>query len=497
MTEAKPARIDGDELFRRLRDIYQTDFWEPRYRSRYIHEVFTALLDYVVKDSRPYSRLPPKVLAIANRFFTQRLVPTFARAKSSFSTQTQLRDRNLKGRILAVLPYSIFDPVHGGQFRAHDIYTSLSKYFEIIALSLQSGPIASQITPNLENICYSASQQQINEQRVLAEQIGALSYPIAIIRNFWNSKEFVRQFEKLYPIADVVIFSHPYLFQLSNRMRRNQIVIYDSTDVEYDLFKTLLRGSSNGRPAQILRLITSVEAEACKKSDRIFVTSKPHAKRLTSIYGTPTTKITIVPNPIDKIQNGVNSIERENRKSQLGLHDRPLILYLASWHPPHVQSLQFLLNKLAPQHPEWSFLILGTVANEICKPYMKDRLPQNIIAYTHPTINEKAEIYKAVDVAIDPATYGSGTEIKILVYMAAGLPIVSTRVGVRGLKVRHREHVIIAERAAFGKAIAILLNNEVLREKIRANALEFVSKYRSTEIATRLAEVLSNEMRLR
>ena len=54
------------------------------------------------------------------------------------------------------------------------------------------------------------------------------------------------------------------------------------------------------------------------------------------------------------------------------------------------------------------------------------------------------DLYAAADLAINPVRIGSGTNIKMLDYMAAGLPVVTTDVGARGIASRPAEHWIEA-----------------------------------------------------
>jgi glycosyltransferase involved in cell wall biosynthesis len=398
-----------------------------------------------------------------------------------------------------VLPYSISYPEHGGQFRAHDIYSNLSRDFEIIALSMGTRALETQITPNLRDVCIPIPNRLAKAQRALAPHIGDVATRVALIGNYWRSEPFMRKFDKLSEAADIVIFSHPYFFQLEDRLSGEKIVAYDCVDVEFDLFKSLLEGQSETKyAARVMKIVCGIERNACEKSDLIFVTCAEQGVRLRKLYQISSNKIHIVSNPIDNLQSPDEPRDetREKHKAELGLGNHPIVLYLASWHPPHLKSLRFILSKLVIKHPEWTFLILGTVADELSKPYMKERLPKNVIAYANPTPQEKSEIFKAVDIAIDPSTYGSGTEIKILVYMMSGLPIVTTKTGVRGLNVHDRYHVIISEPDNFAVNIQRLLKNDALRNKIIANALRFVKNYDAHEIANGVSTILVSALEL-
>ena len=68
----------------------------------------------------------------------------------------------------------------------------------------------------------------------------------------------------------------------------------------------------------------------------------------------------------------------------------------------------------------------------------------------------------ASDVALNPVLMGSGTNLKQLQYMAAGLPVISTPAGVRGIE-QGSEVCVVTERESFGEALAALLNDADLR----------------------------------
>jgi glycosyltransferase involved in cell wall biosynthesis len=70
-------------------------------------------------------------------------------------------------------------------------------------------------------------------------------------------------------------------------------------------------------------------------------------------------------------------------------------------------------------------------------------------------------------VAVVPLLTGSGTRLKILEAWAAGLPVVSTALGVEGLPVRDGETALLADSAeAFAAAVTRLLTCKELRQEI-------------------------------
>jgi glycosyltransferase involved in cell wall biosynthesis len=70
------------------------------------------------------------------------------------------------------------------------------------------------------------------------------------------------------------------------------------------------------------------------------------------------------------------------------------------------------------------------------------------------TEQEKNLILSMADAALNPMTGGSGTNLKMLEYFAAGVPVISTPFGARGLACRPGSDLHTADIASFPRAIA-------------------------------------------
>lgn len=81
-------------------------------------------------------------------------------------------------------------------------------------------------------------------------------------------------------------------------------------------------------------------------------------------------------------------------------------------------------------------------------------------------------------VAIDPLRIGAGLQNKILVDMAAGLPVVATPIANEGLQIPEGEAIVIADGAdAFARAVVSLLRDPAARARLGAAAQAFVRQY--------------------
>ena len=89
----------------------------------------------------------------------------------------------------------------------------------------------------------------------------------------------------------------------------------------------------------------------------------------------------------------------------------------------------------------------------------------------------KDSVLGIVDVALNPMVSGSGTNLKMLDYLAAGVPVVSTPFGARGLGIEPNKHCLLAEIDQFDQAILQVKNEDanLTRQRVK-NAREYVAK---------------------
>lgn len=95
------------------------------------------------------------------------------------------------------------------------------------------------------------------------------------------------------------------------------------------------------------------------------------------------------------------------------------------------------------------FLIAGSAGLK----YRDVVLPSNMRLLGVIDEKQKSIILSSVDLAINPMVSGSGSNLKMLDYMASGTPVISTSFGARGLSIVAGIHYIQSDIDNFGTAI--------------------------------------------
>lgn len=100
------------------------------------------------------------------------------------------------------------------------------------------------------------------------------------------------------------------------------------------------------------------------------------------------------------------------------------------------------------------------------------------------TVDDVRPYLARASIMILPLRVGGGTRIKVFEGMAAGLALVSTRIGTEGLPVVDGEHALLAdEPAAFADAVVSLIENPARRAQMAAVSRNWVRQNFSWETA--------------
>jgi glycosyltransferase involved in cell wall biosynthesis len=160
------------------------------------------------------------------------------------------------------------------------------------------------------------------------------------------------------------------------------------------------------------------------------------------------------------------------------------------------EAVDLLLNDIWPRLkkickiPVKVWIVGRKMPDSIKNASLKDR---DIIITEN--ISDARDAYGAATLMITPIKGGGGTRIKILEAMAAGLPVVSTKIGVAGLRVSDGKNVFIAdEPTEIAKKAKLLLEDSSLAHEIGENGRKHVRKYFDWKSIVKMHEPIYREM---
>jgi glycosyltransferase involved in cell wall biosynthesis len=403
-------------------------------------------------------------------------------------------DARLKVTVLDMQP--IDPPVGGGRLRLLGLYHALGSNMETIYVGTYDWPGERA----RDQMLYGTLREVIVPLRdahfAEAEDVKRRARGKTVIDSAFHmhvhlSPEFLERARSAVREADVVIYSHPWVYLPTADLidRTRQTLVYDSHNVEGKLRMALL--DDGGVGTEIVREVVRVERTLCRAADLVLACSSEDAAAFTRLYGTDPARLRIIPNGSFTERNAPRTPETvAEARVKLGIENGRLAIFLGSAYAPNIEAARFITEQLAPIDPSTTYVIAGGVGQAVPKPSRA-----NVIVTGPISDEDKSAWLAASDLAINPMMSGSGTNIKMLDFMAAGLPIVSTPVGARGLT-KAADAFCMADRGTFASALCKLMASEEKRHALAKSGLQHVKRHYSWErISPLLGHILYRRQR--
>lgn len=253
---------------------------------------------------------------------------------------------------------------------------------------------------------------------------------------------------------------------------RNARVIYNWHNIESELMFRYAQETGSA----LRRFYASITSRRLKRAE---------SEILTSAFGHIVCSerergqlLTISPAArIEVIENGVDVAAFEETARRAGTRHRLLFVGAMSYHA-NIEAAVYFAREVWPairqRMPTWTLTLVGSNPH----PRVQALADQPGIEVTG-TVPDTRAYYREAIAAIAPLRSGSGTRLKILEAMAAGVPVVSTKLGAEGLAVVPGKHILLAESPAeWLEALASFECQGQLWQALRAAGLELVrSRY--------------------
>ncbi len=339
-------------------------------------------------------------------------------------------------RITVLDMQPIDPPVGGGRLRLMGLYSGMSDDVDVTYVGSFDwrGPEYREIrlSDNLTEIDVPLSEAHFAAHDALAKKLGKGCIDSAFPLQGQLSVDLINRACVEAKKADAVIFSHPWLFPFvaPELEPERQLVVYDSQNCEGKLKEQLLdNGSAAAR--RVCEAVIRSEYELCRAADLILACSEEDKAAFIELYGVVPDKILLVPNGVFTSRVlPPEAAEKAKLKEKLDISSQA-VCFIGSEYDPNYEAAQLILE-VAEILPRYQFVILGGVGERLKREKVPHSPNVRITGFLEE--DEKTDYLRACDLALNPMLSGSGTNIKMFDFMAAGLPIAATDIGARGIE---------------------------------------------------------------
>ncbi len=401
-------------------------------------------------------------------------------------TFANLPARPEKLNVLFVSPYPICPPVHGGGVFMYQTVHELAKHTNLHLIVLLDHERERAPHVELDQIC--ASTHYITRLTGRQKAIGAME-PHAP-REFRNRDLawLIHRFLYTYNI-DVLQLEYTVLGQYAGEFRRSPSMLFEHDVYFQSIARRLphIAGWFERLEArwEYLRALR-YELRLLPHMDRVQVCTRDNADYLLSF----------LPQLKGKIDEGYRAgIDTAAYNFQPAHREPFTLLFLGSFrHAPNVEALQWFLKEVFPRiraaEPRAKLVIVGS--DPPPRHSLRDAEAIEMVGF----VEDVREPLAKYAVFVCPILAGSGVRVKLLEAFAAGIPVVSTRIGAEGLARKDGEVCALADDPdLFAQHALRLLQNPGEAEALAERAHAMVTSQRDMRVMTaKLVECYRTEI---
>jgi len=345
--------------------------------------------------------------------------------------------------ILIISGIQVFPPLSGGHMRTTTICKSLEKSGHSVQIYSFTGRRSDYI--HKKSSSNTKISHNINEYTNRSKSFGLVQYifykiglpPIwlTILTNFFLPKTLLMMIKK----SDIVVVDFPYLFPIFKFTKRKKIL--NTHNVESEIFQSRL----------LKKIIYAIERRAVQKSDITLFCNDIDKNKLSHLTQKETY---LVPNGINQDDYVKSDQLRNSIRKKLNIIDKKIILFIGSNYQPNIEGYKLLTEWIAQneqllENYGIQILVVGSVADK--DPQLKNL---TVLGF----VDDILKYFSAADYAINTVISGSGTNVKMVQYIASRIPILTTEFGARGLDLDDKQDCFYFTFNNLSKVISTISN---------------------------------------
>ena len=342
-------------------------------------------------------------------------------------------------RILALSPRPANPPNTGAKLREYHLLRQLSKWADLSVLAFRTGP--EPLVLEFAQVESFARPKGYTAGKVMRGLFGGKALSILNYRCEEMAERLREQLQS--GSYDAVLLEALHMSAYEKELDTygaGVMRIWDWHNIESELMERYAATAPTRWHAiyarETARRLKRLELRLLASEDGHLVCSEREAERLRQWEGKA--RVAVVPNGVDC---GAFS-------ARTGEEDRSGLLFVGSLdYHPNVEGLKFFTREVWPElhrrRPELKLRIVGS------RPRAEVLAMGEIggVEVVGP-VDRVEPYYFRAEAALVPLFSGGGTRLKVLEAFAAGVPVVSTALGMEGIAARAGVHYIVAETGA-------------------------------------------------
>ena len=286
---------------------------------------------------------------------------------------------------------------------------------------------------------------------------GNRSFEVLLSRGKYLPGRYKRSIAQLISRSKCVILEGPWHYCLVKDLIKDKPVIYDAHNFEAGL----------RRKNKYYDYVKQLEKEVCDSANIIITVTKDDMAYIQKEYEVPSNKLRLLTHvPV------VNECHWDGKDSKT-------IVFIGSLYEANIVAYREV-EKIAAALPDYNFVVLGSICNMPGKKRLNNLKCRGMISEA-----EKDRIMATSMLALNPILLGSGRNVKMVDYLAHSMPVISTKLGVRGFDPDDiKKACMVVEIEDFSKTIQQLDRSRVFLEKMSESAHEVYLKVKEENAAS-------------
>lgn len=388
-------------------------------------------------------------------------------------------------RLLYITTKSPLPTNDGHSLRTYNLLRSVAAQHSVTLLSFVKFPVEYDYQSELKAICSSVELLSLPENYSKSKLLGSAAV------NIFTSSPFVAHKYAAVNMRAAISrhlaqqdfdLVHLDMLPLGGYMDIiDRPVLLNAHNVESALLKRKAESFKKG-PA---KWYFTGQAERLKRFEKMVVSKVNHVVACSDEDRTilksivPSASVSVVPNGVDTNYYQPSDSQRVDNK-------RIVFIGGMNWFPNKDAVVWFddeIQDELLRLDSDVRLDVIGRNDGDI-------KLRHHNSIMMHGFVDDVRTYLERAAVVIVPIRVGGGTRLKVLEAMSMGKAMVSTSIGVEGIRVEHDKNVLIADTPQdFAQAVNRLQNDTVLRERLGKAARELVlNQYRWDVIGQRLLD---------